>query len=210
MFRLLLVCFLALASPLFAFDMVVIDPGHGGHDRGGIPGQAACEKTLALDVALRLNAMLREQGVRTVMTRDDDTFISLPQRAAIANAHPGALFVSIHFNSAIRRGADGTETYYYNRKAAAVATRIQKQLARVNGNENRGVKRRGYYVLRKTRIPAVLAECSFLTNPQEAARCQTAAYRQALAAAIYRGIKPSLPAPPAPKAVPIASSAAIL
>lgn len=189
---LLFLILLTFASPVFAYDSVVIDAGHGGHDRGGIPGQRACEKNLALDVAQRLNTLLREDGIRTVMTRHDDTFIPLPRRVAIANAQRNALFVSIHFNSAIRKGADGTETYYYNRKAAPIAARIQSQLSRVNGNENRGVKRRAYYVLRKTRVPAVLAECAFLTNPQEAARCQLPEHRQRLANALARAIKASL------------------
>lgn len=192
MSRLLFLALLFLASHAFAYRTVVIDAGHGGHDRGGIPGQRACEKDLALDVARRLNAILREDGIRTVMTRSDDTFVSLPRRVAIANAQHDAFFISIHFNSAIRKGADGTETYFYNRKSMPIATRVQKQLVKVDGKENRGVKRRAYYVLRKTRIPAVLAECAFLTNPEEALRCQQPAHRERLANALARAIKASL------------------
>jgi N-acetylmuramoyl-L-alanine amidase len=190
--RLVFLLLITIASSSFAFDSVVIDAGHGGHDRGGIPGQRACEKILALDVAQRLNAALRADGIKTVMTRNDDTFIPLPQRVAIANAQRDALFISIHFNSAIRKGADGTETYYFNRKAAPVAARVQSQLTQVNGHENRGVKRRAYYVLRKTRVPAVLAECAFLTNPQEAARCALPTHRQNLANALARAVKASM------------------
>ncbi|MCX6968473.1 MAG: N-acetylmuramoyl-L-alanine amidase, partial [Verrucomicrobia bacterium] len=173
------------------FSTIVIDAGHGGHDRGGIPGQRACEKELTLDVARRLRGILNENGLKTVMTRSDDTFIPLPQRAAIANANPDALFVSIHFNSAIRSGANGFETFYYNPKAAAVAARIQAGLMRVEPVENRGIKRRAFYVLRKTRIPAVLAECGFLTNRAEAALCQQPAHRQNLASAIAKAIEAS-------------------
>ncbi|MEI8235307.1 MAG: N-acetylmuramoyl-L-alanine amidase [Verrucomicrobiota bacterium] len=167
---------------------VVIDAGHGGFDRGGIPGQLACEKTLALDVALRLRGILQERGVQTVMTRSNDTFIPLPERVAIANAHRGALFVSIHFNSALRRSAEGFETYYCNAGAAGVAARVQENLTALHPGENRGVKRRPYYVLRKTRIPAILAECGFLTNPEEATRCRQPEYRQRLARAIANAI----------------------
>ena len=187
--------FLALAGALScasafgsAPKTVVIDAGHGGFDRGGIPGQLACEKTLALDVALRLRGLLQEKGVRTVMTRSNDTFIPLPERAAIANAHRDALFVSIHFNSALRRGAEGFETYYYNNQAESVAARVEANLIALHPGENRGVKRRAYYVLRKTRIPAILAECGFLTNPEEAARCRQPEYRQKLALAIADAI----------------------
>jgi len=190
--RLLFLFLLTLASHAFAYGTVVIDAGHGGHDVGGIPGQRACEKDLTLDVARRLSAILREDGIRTVMTRRDDTFVSLPGRVAIANAQHDAIFVSIHFNSAIRKGADGCETYYYNRKSGPIASRVQSQLAKVNGGENRGVKRKAYYVLRKARIPAVLAECAFLTNPIEATRCQQPAQRERLAHALARAVKASL------------------
>lgn len=178
-------CTCAFAAPP---KTVVIDAGHGGHDRGGIRGNYACEKVLALDVAQRLEAILRENAVKTVMTRSDDTFIPLPERVAIANAQPGALFVSIHFNSAIRRGAEGFETFYFDRRASGVAARVQANLMALHATEDRGVKRRPYYVLRKTRIPAVLAECGFLTNREEAARCSQPAYRQKLAEAIASAV----------------------
>lgn len=183
---------LALTAPGIASantpQTVIIDAGHGGHDQGGIPGQRACEKALALDVANRLGNILKEEGVKTIMTRRDDVFVPLPQRVAVANAHPGALFVSIHFNSGLRRGANGFETYFYNSKAAPVASNIYTELYRVRQGEKRGVKRRALYVLRKSRTPAVLVECGFLTNPQEAALCLTPAYREKLAQAIAKGI----------------------
>ena len=179
----------SLTARAGAYPTVVIDPGHGGHDRGGIPGQRACEKALALDVGKRLSEIMKENGVKTVLTRSDDTFIPLARRVAIGNAHPDALFVSIHFNSALRRGANGFETYYYNPKGGRVAVRVESELAKVRHGENRGVKRRPYYVLRKTRIPSVLVECGFLTNPGEAALCSKPEYRQSLARAIARGIR---------------------
>lgn len=122
------------------------------------------------------------------MTRTNDTFISLPRRAAIANAQRHAIFVSIHFNSASREGAAGFETFYYGRSSQRLAARVQSQLVRVYPTENRGVKRRGYFVLRRTRIPAILAECGFLTNHREGARCLTSLHRQKLAEAIARAI----------------------
>src|SRR5438034_7088540 len=82
--------------------VVVIDAGHGGHDRGGIPGQRVAEKTMTLDVAKRLQDILNANGYRTVMTRESDVFVPLPTRVAVANAYRNALFVCIHFNSARR------------------------------------------------------------------------------------------------------------
>ena len=167
---------------------VVIDAGHGGWDRGGIPGQFGCEKTLALDVALRLQPLLEEHGVKTVMTRKYDTFIPLSKRVAIANSYPGALLVSVHFNAGFRRGAAGVEVFYHKRHSADVARCVESKLNAMTADESRGVKQRGYYVLKHTRNPAILVECGFLTNPQEAALCRYPAYRQKLAEAIASAI----------------------
>src|SRR5947207_14977988 len=85
-----------------SFSTVVIDPGHGGWDRGGIPGQIVPEKTVALDTALRLQKLLQRAGLRTVMTRSTDIFVPLSVRSAIADAERDAIFVSIHYNASPR------------------------------------------------------------------------------------------------------------
>lgn len=169
--------------------VVVIDAGHGGFDRGGIPGQRVAEKTINLDVAQRLRAILSASGYRVVMTRSSDVFVPLGTRVAIANSYSNAIFVCVHFNSATRRGANGIETYFYSQESLPLASAIHYNVAGSAPSSNRGVRRRGYYVLRKTRIPAVLVECGFLTNPNEAEYAQSAAYRQKLAEAIARGVR---------------------
>ncbi|HMF45105.1 MAG TPA: N-acetylmuramoyl-L-alanine amidase [Candidatus Udaeobacter sp.] len=167
---------------------VVIDAGHGGYDRGGIPGQRVSEKDMTLDVAQRLRSVLAASGYRVVMTRDSDVFVPLGTRTAIANQYGNAIFVSIHFNSATRRGADGIETYFYSRDSLALASAIHHYVAGGAPSPNRGVRRRGYFVLRRTNIPAVLVECGFLTNPTEASYAQNTSYRQKLAEEIAAGI----------------------
>jgi N-acetylmuramoyl-L-alanine amidase len=189
---------LALAASAFGQSRtVIIDPGHGGHDRGGVPGQRISEKDKCLDVGLRLRSLLMASGYRVIMTRDSDVFIPLPTRVAIANAHPGATFVSIHFNCASRSGANGIETYYYRSDSAGLAQSIHRNVLSGAPSENRGIRRRGFYVLRKTAIPSVLVECGFLTNPTEGSLALTANYRQTLAAQIARGIQRQ-PAPSRP------------
>ena len=168
---------------------VVIDAGHGGHDRGGIPGQKVAEKEMTLDVAQRLKALLAKNGYQVVMTRDSDVFVPLPTRVAIANSYSNAIFVCIHFNSAKRAGADGIETYFYGRDSLPLASAVHYYVAGGAPSTNRGVRRRGYYVLRKAKTPAVLVECGFLTNPTEAAYAQTVSYRQKLAEEIAAGIR---------------------
>ena len=123
------------------------------------------------------------------MTRDGDVFVPLPNRIALANSYRDAVFVCIHFNSAIRRGANGIETYFYNRDSLPLASAIHYYVAGGAPSPNRGVRRRGYYVLRKARVPAVLVECGFLTNPSDAEYAQLGSYRQQLAEEIARGIR---------------------
>jgi N-acetylmuramoyl-L-alanine amidase len=166
-----------------SFSTVVIDPGHGGFDRGGISGQRVPEKT-----ALRLQRILQKAGVRTVMTRSTDVFVPLPVRSAIANAQRNAIFVSIHYNASPRSGAHGIETYSENNRGAVLAARIQRQIIHLVSTENRGVRSAEYYVLRHCRLPAVLVECGFLTNPIEAQLALTSAYRQRVAEQIAAGI----------------------
>ena len=176
---------------------IVIDAGHGGHDRGGVPGQRISEKDKTLDVAQRLKRILQASGYRVVMTRDSDVFIPLGTRVAIANGYRGATFVSIHFNCASRAGANGIETYYYRSDSAGLAQSIHRNVLSGAPTENRGIRRRGFYVLRRTAIPSVLVECGFLTNPTEGSLALNANYRQKLAEQIARGIQRQ-PAPSRP------------
>jgi N-acetylmuramoyl-L-alanine amidase len=171
-----------------SFSTVVIDPGHGGFDRGGIPGQKVPEKMVALDTALRLQKLLERAGLRTVMTRSTDVFVPLSMRSAIANAQSDAIFVSIHYNASPRSSAQGIETYSENNRGAVLAARIQRQIVTRVSTENRGIRSAEYYVLRKCRLPAVLVECGFLTNPTEAQLALTTAYRQEVAEQIAAGI----------------------
>ncbi len=168
---------------------VVIDAGHGGHDRGGIPGQRIAEKDMTLDVAQRLKNVLSASGYRVVMTRSTDVFVPLGGRVAIANSYGNAIFVCIHFNATGRSGASGIETYFYSRESLPLASAIHYYVTGGAPSANRGVRRRGYYVLRRTSIPAVLVECGFLTNPTEAAYAQSVSYRQKLAEEIAAGIR---------------------
>ena len=176
------------AEPDARFNTVLIDAGHGGFDRGGIPGQRVAEKTMALDVAQRLRKKLREAGYQVIITRDSDFFVPLPARVAIANAHRDAIFVCIHFNASTRAGANGIETYYYGNDSARLAANIHRHVVAGTNSENRGIRRRGYYVLRRTSIPAVLVECGFLTNPTEAQLALQSSYRDGLADRIADGI----------------------
>ncbi|HEY2139693.1 MAG TPA: N-acetylmuramoyl-L-alanine amidase [Chthoniobacterales bacterium] len=181
---------------------IVIDAGHGGFDRGGVPGQRISEKDKTLDVAQRLKRILQADGYRVIMTRDSDVFVTLGTRVAIANAYRDAVFVSIHFNCASRVAANGIETYYYRSDSASLAASIHRNVLSSAPSENRGIRRRGFFVLRRTTIPSVLVECGFLTNPTEGQLALTGDYRQRLAEQIARGIRRQ----PAPSVRPLTAS----
>jgi len=171
--------------------LVVIDAGHGGHDRGGMPGQRLAEKGFTLDTAQRLARVLgNDTGIKVVLTRHDDTFVSLTERTNIANQYAGrdAVFVSIHCNAGRREGAYGIETYYNNQRGYRLAASVHPRVIRAMASIDRGIRHRGYWVLRKNRLPAILVECGFLTNPAEAARISDSQSRERLARAIADAI----------------------
>jgi N-acetylmuramoyl-L-alanine amidase len=104
---------------------IVIDAGHGGHDTGTIGPNGLQEKDLVLDVALRLGRLLETKlGAEVIYTRDDDTFIPLETRTAIANEHQADLFISVHANSSRDESARGVETYYLNFTSNADALEV--------------------------------------------------------------------------------------
>ncbi len=169
---------------------VVIDAGHGGIDRGGIPRQRFQEKIATLDIAQRVRSKLESAGYRTVMTRTGDVFVGLPARCAIANAQRGAVFVSIHTNSDPRGTGIGIETYYLSRQSARLAAGVHREVVRTAGTPDRGIRTRRLYVLRHNSLPAILVEVGFLTNAVEGPRiANSSSYRDQLAAAIVRGIR---------------------
>lgn len=170
------------------FRTVVIDAGHGGGDTGARSRWGGLEKNAALDTALRLDPKLRAAGFNTVLTRRGDSFIPLDERVRISNKQGNAIFVSLHFNDARGRSAKGVETYYCSRPSQKIAASIQGAICSLPGVESRGVKTANYRVIRRNEYPAVLVEGGFFSNPREAARCASPAYREALAGAIARAI----------------------
>ncbi len=182
---LLSVC--ALFLPVFGFNTVVIDAGHGGNDLGGTWGQVY-EKHLALDTALRLERYLKMLGFRVVMTRREDEFLRLSERVAIANRYPNAVFVSVHVNKASRESAAGIETFYYSAESQRLGATIQNRMVNRPHVEDRGLKYAKYHVLRNARIPAVLAEIGFVSNRGDRSRLKMGRYRDEIALAIANGI----------------------
>ncbi|HCC20861.1 MAG TPA: N-acetylmuramoyl-L-alanine amidase [Verrucomicrobiales bacterium] len=170
-----------------SFRYVVIDPGHGGHDKGGNSGKVY-EKHLALDTALRLEYILKQRGISTKMTRRSDVFISLPRRVAIGKRYSRSIFVSIHFNHAWRREASGLETFYHGSEGKKLANHVQRGITSKLSTPNRGAKYARFYVIRNSKYPAILVEGGFVSNRKERERMKKAWFRQSLAEGIAEGI----------------------
>jgi N-acetylmuramoyl-L-alanine amidase len=191
---------------------VVLDAGHGGVD-GGTQGEGILEKNLSLAITRRVEKHLATAGIRTLMTRRDDTYVTLEKRADFANRHQPDAFVSIHLNADATTGdTAGLETYYCSRKRLGdmmrlrtrlnlpkdepirdrrsewLANLLHKGIRTATGAENRGTRDSNFVVVMQTECPAVLIECGYLTNSAEARRLQEEAYQEKIAAAITDGL----------------------
>ncbi len=177
-----------LISSAFGKKTVVIDAGHGGADNGTRWGGVE-EKRLALDMAKRVEAMLRQKNIPTAMTRTADTTVTLDERVAIANKFDDVIFVSLHFNASRDTSIRGTETYYMSAEGKTLASIIQARLGKRILTRNRGIKRRtDLAVLHKTKGVAALVECGFISNKWERDRCDSPWLRNILAEEITAGI----------------------
>ena len=155
---------------------ITIDPGHGGHDPGAV-GNGLQEKEINLSIALKVQKILKQKGINVVMTRTNDTFLSLSERVDVAVRKNADTFVSIHTNSAAAASASGTETYFssaaLNSRSAdskQLATFIQNRLYPALGTKDRKVKDAGFQVIKKNPLPAVLVELGFISNSSDASK----------------------------------------
>ncbi len=198
------------AFPSPRLPIVVIDAGHGGKDEGA-KSKGVLEKTLTLDVALRLERILNARGFSTVQTRSEDIFVPLSERAQIANRVPEpAVFISIHFNQGSERDIAGIETFYADNKdpiasdwtwigffsrsepldtGEDLAAEVQYAAILKTGARDRGIRARHLYVTRHTRLPAALVEGGFITNRMESHLLNEEHYAETLAAGIADGIE---------------------
>ena len=169
---------------------IAIDPGHGGTDPGAVGPTGLKEKDVNLQIALKLKAKLEAQGHTVVMTRDKDETVSLENRVNKANNANADIFVSIHCNAAENPDAKGTETYHYpeSSKGKKLATEVQKKLVKALETTDRGVKEGTYYVLKHTKMPAILTEVAFISNPSEEEMLKKDETREKAAQAIKEGI----------------------
>jgi N-acetylmuramoyl-L-alanine amidase len=185
---------------------IVIDAGHGGED-GGCEGNGLVEKDLNLDISMRLASLLREAGVNVVMTRETDILLydknsdyegkkkvqDVRRRLEIATEQENAVLVSIHMNYFAETKYSGLQVWYSKNdsKSRILANLIQTEVkTTLQPNNKRSIKEAtsGIFLLNNATFPAVLVECGFLSNTDEARALGDAEYRQALAKSIFEAI----------------------
>ena len=193
---------------------VVIDPGHGGNDLGA-RGKYYSEKDIAYSIALKLTNILKANGFKVVMTRNNYTFVSLKSRPAMCHKYGGDIFISIHCNAVAKKlsAVKGVETFIYtpvgtsstnggkpaskkqygniyDKNNARLGHEIQKNI--INSKKykitDRGLKRSQFAVLKYSPVPAVLVETGFISNPTEERRLGSARYQNEIAMSIAKGI----------------------
>lgn len=171
---------------------VVIDPGHGDHDPGAKAVNGQNEKQFNLSMGLKVYKLLqKEPQITPLLTRSDDTFIPLDDRAEFANDRNANLFVSIHGNSYLST-TTGTETYYYKEDSVTFAGIMHKHLVKATGLADRGVRQQPFRVVKMTDMPAVLLEVGYLSNENDTALMFDENFQNKVAEAIVAGIKEQL------------------
>lgn len=169
---------------------VCIDAGHGGKEKGVIGTRRTQEKVLVLDISKRVEEKLLKYPIEVVMTRENDTFVSIDERVKKANVEKCDIFVSIHLNYANNKLASGVETYHYPSSVGGekLAALIQNGIIKITGAKNRGVKISSAAVLKKTAMTSVIVQGGFLSNASEEAKLLNEEYREKIATAVSNGI----------------------
>lgn len=181
--------------------IVVVDPGHGGEDLGATK-DGLYEKNLNLDISLRLGKLLEDLGIKVVYTRKTDVDVGLDERVNIANSIDATLFISVHNNYMPNdAGYKGTETLYCvpvnpvegKMDGQKLATIVQKKLVNtLNTVDNGIIYRPNLVVLRKTNMPAVIAEIAYMSNSSDRAKLSDESFRQKAAEALTEAVMEAL------------------
>ncbi|MDP4181910.1 MAG: N-acetylmuramoyl-L-alanine amidase [Bacillota bacterium] len=179
---------------------VVIDPGHGGSETGAIVS-GIYEKNLNLQIAKKLNTLLKAAGVKTYMTRTDDRYVSLYARSGFANSVDADLFISVHNNAQTQKSVSGTMSLYYPNgtntnsgfNGYKFASIVQNNLNNALGTMNLGIISRPHLaVLRTSKMPAVLAEVGYMTNKNELNKLLTDSFKTKAAKALSDSVLQAL------------------
>ena len=180
--------------------VVVLDPGHGGHETGALGPTGLEEKDFNLSVAHIAAQWLSGRGAQVWLTREKDEYVDLYARTAKANSLGASVFVSIHANANEQASQKGTSTYWYapagdpvlgpqRQERELLAQCLQKELVKNLGRKDLGLYTANFVVLRTAAMPAALIEAAFVSNPEEETLLRTEWFRQATARAVVEGLE---------------------
>ena len=172
--------------------LVALDPGHGGEDEG-CSRQGIMEKDINLQIGLRVRDKLEEMGYQVIMTREDDTYLTLDDRVGLANQNGADAFISIHQNSFENAEISGLETWYYgqdsSRDSRRLAQLIHRETVMEAGTGERELREDAdFYVTTNTSMPACLVETGFLSNEKDREMLSSPEYQEALSSGIAQGV----------------------
>ena len=184
-------------SAVLRGKVIIVDPGHGGSNPGAVANDSR-ESDNNLAVGLKLRAKLIQAGAKVIITRDTDRTVApegsslgqeLQARVDLAEKNHADIFVSIHSNENPDSSIDGAMTFYHNSSTSPnLALIVQNALIKETNAVDKGTSPATFYVLRNTSMPSILVEMGFVSNPDEAARLQSDAYRSHIAQGIYNGM----------------------
>ena len=186
---------------------VVLDAGHGGEDGGAVSASGTYEKDVNLSITLKLHELLRANGISVILTRSEDILLydktvdyhgrkkalDLAARRKIAEETPNCVFVSVHLNAFPQTQYSGLQVWYSQNTPSSLtlAQTVQRMTAeQLQPQNDRRVKpaTSSIYLLHHLQCPAILVECGFLSNPEEAARLSTEEYQNQLAFLLFLAI----------------------
>ena len=192
------------SSPVPGRTMIVVDAGHGGIDGGATSCTGVLESGINLQIALRLNDLMRFMGYETIMVRTTDTSIytqgstiaaqkvsDLKERVALVNRTENALLISIHQNTYPESKYSGAQVFYAkDEQSKALADRLQSDFREVlnPGSKRQSKSSDGIYLMQNITRPGILIECGFLSNPREEALLRDSVYQKKLCCVIASGV----------------------
>ncbi|MFE7063032.1 SH3 domain-containing protein [Sutcliffiella sp. NPDC057660] len=168
--------------------VIVIDPGHGGKDVGAIGVQGTYEKDLTLRTSRLLQDKLKAAGATVYLTRQNDSFVSLPARARTANHHGADVFISVHYDSIDDPSVTGTTTFYYGGADQQLADYVHQSLIQLTNLRDRNVRQENYLVLRENMQPSLLLELGYISNRGEELTILSSDFQERAATGIYQGL----------------------
>ena len=190
-----------------ANKVIVIDPGHGGLDQGATRGKYI-ESDITLQISKKLAQNLSQAGAMVIMLRENESDLAgdeftgtigqhkredMKKRVAKANQARADLYISIHTNAVPNTVWTGAQTFYKpnDEESKIIAKAVQEELSKTLGNTKRKAAPGSYFVLNHTKMPAILIETGFISNPREAALLADGKYQSKLAFAIFSGVAKS-------------------